>query len=76
MNKIGGTGRSWIQYSFTYQALYHLITIWCGFRDEATNFNAIDGISVVDILFLSVELLQHPSFENSSTSPVGCFQWC
>ena len=36
----------------------------------------IDDVSVVDVAFPSIQLLRNPSFENSSSSPVGWSQWC
>lgn len=66
----------WIQYVFNYTVGNPSPILIFGFRGGNTNFNALDGVSVVDLSAPSVELLRNPSFENSSSFPVGWTQWC
>lgn len=37
---------------------------------------ALDDVSVVNIAFPSIQLVRNPSFENSSSTPVGWTRWC
>lgn len=37
---------------------------------------ALDDVSVIDVAFPAIQLLRNPSFENSSSSPVGWNRWC
>lgn len=61
---------------FNYTAQNIFTTIWFGFEGGSVSYNVLDGVSVVDLTNLSVEILRNPSFENSSANPVGWDQWC
>lgn len=47
-----------------------------GFRGSGTGTNYLDGVSVIDTLTPSNELLRNPSFENSTTTATGWSVWC
>ena len=47
-----------------------------GFDATMSMYIAIDDVSVVDIAFPTIELLNNPSFENSSIDATGWTDWC
>jgi hypothetical protein len=40
------------------------------------DYTYLDNVSVVDNSASSIELLNNPGFENSTSSPTGWAQWC
>jgi hypothetical protein len=40
------------------------------------DYNYLDSVSVVDNNSPSIQLLNNPGFENSTSSPTGWTQWC
>jgi hypothetical protein len=47
-----------------------------GFSITSTGYNYLDDVSVVDSSAPSIELLNNPSFENSTTNITGWTTWC
>ncbi len=47
-----------------------------GFQNENNRHYYLDDVSVVDINIPTIELLQNPKFENSTSVPTGWTQWC
>lgn len=74
LSKVGPS--SWTQYVRNYTAGTTRPILSFGFRGTATTTNYLDGISVVDVIAPSVELLRNPSFENSSSTATGWTTWC
>ena len=52
-------------------------TLTFGFKDSGgSDYTYLDDVSVVDINATSIELLDNPSFENSTSTPTGWVTWC
>jgi hypothetical protein len=47
-----------------------------GFSITSTGYNYLDDVSVVDSSAPSIELLNNPSFENSTLNITGWTTWC
>ncbi|CAF2654934.1 unnamed protein product [Rotaria sp. Silwood2] len=67
----------WTQYSYSYVATNSEPFLLFTTTNTAGPFMIyLDDVSVVDISVPSVELLENPSFENSTTVPTGWITWC
>jgi hypothetical protein len=51
-------------------------TLVFGFSVGASDYNYLDDVSVVDNSAPSIQLLNNPSFENSTTNLTGWTAWC
>ncbi len=51
-------------------------TLVFGFTTGAADYNYLDEVSVVDNNASSIQLLNNPSFENSTTNITGWTTWC
>ena len=73
----GGATLSWTRWEYNYTATKTLPTLSFGI-DGSPYFNTtLDEVSVVNVVSPSVELLQNPSFDNSTTTPpIGWYPWC
>ena len=67
---------AWTQYTFNYTATRQSTMIMFGFQNENNREYYLDDVSVVDNGSPSIELLQNPGFENSTTSVTDWLQWC
>lgn len=72
----GNTNTTWLPYIYNYTATKTNPILVFGFDASNTMYIALDDVSVVNIAFPSIQLLRNPSFENSSSYPVGWTQWC
>jgi hypothetical protein len=71
---------SWTQYQYNCTANTTFSTILFGFIEDpgggAQRYWFLDDVSVVDVTNTSVQLLQNPSFDNSTTALTGWTQYC
>jgi hypothetical protein len=71
---------SWTQYQYNRTANAAASTIMFGFICDpgggALRYWYLDDVSVVDVANTSVQLLQNPSFSNSTTALTGWTQYC
>ncbi len=69
---------NWTQVVYNnYTALSTMPTLIFGFSfTGATGYNYLDDVSVVDNSAPSIQLLNNPSFENSTTNLTGWTTWC
>jgi hypothetical protein len=51
-------------------------TLIFGFNSVSTAYNYLDDVSVVDNNAPSIQLLNNPSFENSTSNLTGWTTWC
>jgi hypothetical protein len=51
-------------------------TLIFGFSNANLGYNYLDDVSVVDNSAPSIQLLNNPSFENSTTTLTGWTTWC
>ena len=72
----GTVNVAWTQYNYSYTATKPVPTLSFGIAAPSFDTIYLDDISVVDITNSSVQLLQNPSFANSSTTPTGWDIWC
>jgi hypothetical protein len=70
------TPTSWTQYSYNYTASSTILTLIFGFMTEPARFYYLDDVSAVDVNAPSIQLLNNPSFENSTTVLNGWMLWC
>ncbi len=74
--RISGGALNWTQFSFNYTALSTMPTLIFGFAVGSSDYNYLDDVSVFDNNAPSIQLLNNPSFENSTTSLNGWTTWC
>jgi hypothetical protein len=74
LQKNGGT--SWTPYSFSHTAATTAPTLVFGFQNGMGDVNYLDDVSVVDSGAPLIQLLNNPSFENSTSQPTGWITWC
>jgi hypothetical protein len=73
----GSSTSSWTQYSYNYTANKTVPTLSFGIGAPSNIYIYLDDISVVETTNSSFQLLDNPSFENSSTTPpTGWDVWC
>jgi hypothetical protein len=72
----GNANTSWVSSICNYTATRTAPILIFGFDASSAMYIALDDVSVVDIAFPSIELLNNPSFQNSSSGPTGWTQWC
>jgi hypothetical protein len=74
----GGTAvTDWTQYAYNYTANETVPMVTFGVDASSSMYILVDDTSVVDMTDSSVQLLNNPSFDNSSTTPpVGWDTWC
>lgn len=70
------TPSSWTRYSLNYTAVTKMPILIFGFQTEPARIYYLDDVSVVDVNAPTIELLDNPSFENSTTSLTGWTLWC
>ncbi len=73
-----GVPLSWTQYQYNFTANETLSTLMFGFMGDGSGQRIwfLDDVSVVDVIAPSMQLLQNPSFDNSTTSLTGWTQYC
>jgi hypothetical protein len=71
-----GSTTPWTQYSFSHTAATAAPTLVFGFSNGGADYNYLDDVSVVDTSAPSIQLLQNPSFENSTSTLTGWVTWC
>ncbi len=67
---------TWTQVVYNYTALSTMPTLIFGFSVTSTSYNYLDDVSVFDNSAPSIQLLNNPSFENSTTNLIGWTTWC
>jgi hypothetical protein len=73
----GSKPTAWTSYSSSFSASKSASTLVFGFQTDGTNTFYLDDVSVVDTNALGIQLLNNPSFENStSTPPTGWIVSC
>ncbi len=76
MSRTVGTTLSWTQFTYNYTALSTMPTLIFGFSNGGSGYSYLDDVSVVDTNASSIQLLNNPSFENSTTLLNGWTTWC
>lgn len=73
-----GSPFAWTQYRYNYTANASIHTIVFGFATENSGRRIwfLDNVSVVDVTAPATQLLQNPSFDNTTTAPVEWTQFC
>ena len=66
----------WTLYSFNYTATTTAPTLVFAFSSGLVDSNYLDDVSVVDKSAPSIQLLDNPSFENSTSTLTGWATWC
>lgn len=72
----GAIPASYILYSYSYLAATTEPVLVFGFETDPGNDLYLDTVSVVEINAPSLQLLNNPSFENSTTAVPGWVVWC
>ncbi len=73
----GGSNISWTRCEYNYTANKTLPTLSFGVDGSPYFQTILDEVSVVNVVSPSVELLQNPGFDNSTTTPpIGWYAWC
>jgi hypothetical protein len=67
----GAAGFAWTQFAYNYVANTTQPYLSFGFEMDNHRQFTLDGVSVVDITAPSGQLLNNPSFENSTATPTG-----
>lgn len=67
---------NWTQYSYNYTASTTTLNLMFGFQTGSGCNYYLDDVSIVDVNVPSIQLLNNPSFENSTTVPNGWLLWC
>jgi hypothetical protein len=62
--------------TFSYTAIYTNPVLYFGIQTVTGDYHYFDDVSVVDVTAPSVQLLQNPSFDNSTMQPTGWDEWC
>lgn len=70
------TVSTWTQFQYNYMALSSRPILIFAFRGSGSASYGLDEVSVTDVTSPGVEILQNPSFENSSSSLPGWVTWC
>lgn len=73
-----GVPTSWTQYSYNVTANTTLHTIMFGFTVDGSTQRVwfLDDVSIVDVADPNTQLLQNPSFDDSTTALTGWTQYC
>lgn len=73
-----GIPTTWTQYRYNYTATAALHTIMFGFALDNTGRRLwfLDNVSIVDVTIPTTQLLQNPSFDNSTMALTGWTQFC
>jgi hypothetical protein len=66
----------WTLYAYNYTAISTLPTLVFAFSTGGSAYNYLDDVSVVDNSAPSMQLLNNPSFENSTSTLTGWTTWC
>lgn len=72
----GTTPTTWTLYELNYTATITNPILAFGFQTENNREYYLDSVSVVDQGAPSIELLQNPSFENSTITTTNWVRWC
>ncbi len=73
-----GNPTNWTQYQYNFTANKTVYTIMFGFTGDCSGYRIwfLDNVSIVDVTAPSIQLLQNPSFDNSTTTLTGWTQYC
>jgi hypothetical protein len=66
----------WTSFAYNYTALSTVPTLVFGFSGGGSVYNYLDDVSVVDNNASSIQLLNNPSFESSTSTLTGWTAWC
>jgi hypothetical protein len=66
----------WTFFAYNYTAASTAPTLVFGFSTGASVFIYLDSVSVVDSSAPAIQLLNNPSFENSTSNLTGWGTWC
>ncbi len=72
--KTGAT--SWTPYSYSHVAATAVPTLVFGFHCGGGDINYLDEVSVVDTSAPTIQLLNNPGFDNSTSTLTGWVTWC
>ena len=77
LTTVSGSGNTtWVQYTYNYTANKTNATLMFAVDGYTTVYIAVDDVSIVDTANPSVQLLENPSFENSTSVATGWNIWC
>ncbi len=70
------TATSWTMFAYNYTAVSTMPILMFGFTSGTNSYILLDSVSVVDNSASSVEILNNPGFDNSTTNATGWATWC
>jgi hypothetical protein len=76
MRSGSGTTCLWALYTFNHTAITTAPTLVFGFQNGISDYSYLDDVSVVDTSTPLIQLLDNPSFENSTSVLNGWITWC
>ena len=76
LNISGNANTTWLPFTTTWTANRTNPMLIFGFDASSSVYFIIDDVSIVDNMNTSVQLLTNPSFDNSSSGPIGWIPWC
>jgi hypothetical protein len=71
-----GPTTNWTLFAYNYTAVSTNPTLVFGFTNSGFGYNYLDDVSVVDNNASSIQLLNNPSFENTTSNLTDWIRWC
>ncbi len=71
-----GGALNWTQFAYNYTAISTNPLLVFAFANGGSDYSYLDDVSVVDNSAPSIQLLNNPSFESSTTNLTGWTSWC
>ena len=72
----GSSTTSWIPVTSNFTATRSVLSVIFGFDAASNVYLLVDDVSIVRTANPSVELLDNPGFDNSTSDPTGWDAWC
>ncbi|CAF2111671.1 unnamed protein product [Rotaria magnacalcarata] len=73
--RASGSNR-WVYYWRNYMATQSVPMLQFSAHGDSSDTVYLDDVSVVDVNLPTVQLLTNPSFETSTSRPIGWLMWC
>jgi hypothetical protein len=71
-----GGALNWTQFAYNYTAISTNPLLVFAFANGGSDYTYLDSVSVVDNNAPSIQLLNNPGFENSTSNITGWTSWC
>ncbi len=71
-----GGALNWTQFAYNYTAISTMPLLVFAFANGGSDYSYLDNVSVVDNNAPSIQLLNNPGFENSTSNLTGWTAWC